>query len=512
MTYIIRAIFVLLFMAIVCSPTSSQSNRPIIFIPGILGSRLCDANGTVVWGTATAFLYIEKLELRQDSSAPDIRPCGLIERFQILGSFWANDQYNSLMNDLLRFGYSPQEGNIYIFDYDWRISNYDNAQLLDAFVSKKIPAGKPFDIIAHSMGGIISRIYMDEYPSSRSLERIIYLGTPFLGSMNTFGVIKEGWTWPIPKMPGGPDVIQDVIWRVSLSFPSMLELLPRYEQCCYIRKVDGSRQFLDVFDPNVWRQLGWLPQSYLEGDKFARFGNALQRSRSLTNLLVRSAPSGVWEFIFAGDTLETLRRVGMREGFTRPGDWFFSKARGDGTVPVWSAARSQKSDTYSNTLPSFGTHAHLFADKWVVNKMGRSLQNVNPSDPDPVNAPGRPALAVMINGLASTWFIDTADVEVGKPFLRPGAQVHADLTIQFESSVRDLATNVYKPNAFLLVSGRRLPLQVIYISQDLDLSLKRLHFVAIGDAPEDEGAVEIVFQINDSFSPSKAVYLTQMAD
>jgi pimeloyl-ACP methyl ester carboxylesterase len=502
-------IFAVLLTVAACSPSLAQvgPNRPVIFLPGVTGSKLCDISGTVVWGTANSFRDFAKLALQHDGADQPIRPCGLIEEFQIIGSFLAADQYNNLLNYLSLLGYS-REQSLYVFDYDWRISNYDNARLLDRFIRQRIPEGKPFDIIAHSMGGIVARIYMDEYASSKSLDRIIYLGTPFLGSMDTFGVIKEGWGWPWTNRAGG----KDVIWRVAVSFPSMLELLPRYEQCCYLSKSDGSRQFLDVFDPDLWRQLGWLPHEFSDAKKFDRFRYSLQRAQRLTNLLTRSAPSRVWELLFAGDTVNTLRRVGMREGATKPSDWVFSKARGDGTVPVWSVARRPKSDTYSNTLPSFAVHAHLFDDKWVMNKIGRSLQNLNPGDPDPIGAPGPPALAVTVNGVASTWSIETADIEVAKPFLRPGMVVQADLTIQFDSGVADLATNVYKPKAILLQSGQKTPLQVRETSQDSDLELRRLRFSAIGNAPGNEGAVEIVFEINETYTPSKAFYVTQMDD
>jgi pimeloyl-ACP methyl ester carboxylesterase len=503
---IVRELFAALLIIGTCLPSLAQErpHRPLIFVPGILGSRLCDANGTVVWGTGSSLVNFAKLELGRDG-AEGIKSCGLIDKFQLLGSLLATNQYNTLLSALFQQGYLPQRRNLYIFDYDWRISNYENAERLDEFIRQRLPNETHFDIIAHSMGGIVSRIYMDEYASSKFLDRIVYLGTPFLGSMDTFGLVKEGL---LNRVAGG----QDVVWRVALSFPSMLELLPRYDQCCYIRKSDGSQQFLDVFDPTVWRQLSWLPREFLEPDRFNRFGQSLRRSKGLTSLLIRSAPSSVAEFIFASDSIDTFRRIGMREGATTPREWFFSKARGDGTVPVWSVARQPKSDTYSNTLPSFGVHAHLFDDKWVINKIERSLKDLNPNDPDPIGAPGRPTVPVMLNGIASSWPIETVDIETARPFVRPGADMQADLIIKFDAGVRDLASNVFEPKAFLVQSEHKTALQVREISQASDLVLKHMHFIATGNVPEREGAVEIVFEINDSFTPSKAFYVTQGAD
>jgi pimeloyl-ACP methyl ester carboxylesterase len=97
---------------------------------------------------------------------------------------------------------------------------------------KNVGQNQKFDIIAHSMGGLVTRIYMDKFPSAKSLQQVIYLGTPFLGSMNTFGTIKEGWGWPFTNLAGG----QALVTRVALSFPAMLEM--RGPEA--FEKLDGS--------------------------------------------------------------------------------------------------------------------------------------------------------------------------------------------------------------------------------------------------------------------------------
>ena len=217
-------------------------------------------------------------------------------------------------------------------------------------------------------------------------------------------------------MAGG----QDVVARVSISFAGMLELLPRYEDCCYIRKADNSRQYLDVFDPLIWRSLRWLPASYSDSQKFERFAEALERSKRLTALLSQPAPAGVYETIFASDIHDTIRLLGMKEGATTPTDWVFTSSKGDGTVPVWSVARSMKSDGYSNTLPSFSKHEHLFDDKWVASTIFRNLVSSRPSEPFKISAPGRPVIAVTVNGAPQSWSIRIAKVVLDKKAFKPG--------------------------------------------------------------------------------------------
>jgi pimeloyl-ACP methyl ester carboxylesterase len=159
---IVRELFAALLIIGTCLPSLAQErpHRPLIFVPGILGSRLCDANGTVVWGTGSSLVNFAKLELGRDG-AEGIKSCGLIDKFQLLGSLLATNQYNTLLSALFQQGYLPQRRNLYIFDYDWRISNYENAERLDEFIRQRLPKETHFDIIAHSMGGIVSRIYMD---------------------------------------------------------------------------------------------------------------------------------------------------------------------------------------------------------------------------------------------------------------------------------------------------------------------------------------------------------------
>jgi pimeloyl-ACP methyl ester carboxylesterase len=482
--------------------------RPLIFVPGILGSRLCDASENIIWGNATSFNRFADLELDSTPAKPPLHHCGLVDEIQILGSLWIHNSYKSWLKGLADIGFSTENKTLFIFDYDWRLSNFENARLLDAFITKSIGQEKKFDLIAHSMGGIVSRIYLDQYPSAASVTQIIYLGTPFLGSMNTFGTIKEGWGWPFNNLAGG----QDVVARVALSFPSMLELLPRYNECCYIRKTDGSRQSLNVFDPGTWRSLHWLPPAYLEPAAFARFSTVLRRSESLTKLLAKPAPSGIYEMIFASDSYDTLRLLGMKDGATVPAQWIFSSSKGDGTVPVYSVARRVDSDGYSNVLPSFAKHEHLFDDKWVDQTLFNVLASGRPNQQYKVGAPGRPVLSVQVDGAPATWEINIAGVQIDRPLFKPGDTISATITIELEDTANGVASGLYKPTAALVQGGASHPLAVQEITSADDVVAKQLRFVATGVVSADEGVGVVVFPIDDVYQPSKAFYISQAAN
>jgi hypothetical protein len=483
--------------------SAAQPQRPLVFVPGILGSRLCDNQNNPIWGTRTSFSNFARLELDVPDN-PALHPCGLVDEIQIIGSLWTHNTYKSWLAGLAAIGFSPENKNLFIFDYDWRLSNYENAKLLNAFIARNIESGKEFDIIAHSMGGIVSRIYLDEYAPTKTVHQIIYLGTPFLGSMNTFGTIKEGWGWPYDSMAGG----QEVVARVSLSFRGMIELLPRYDKCCYIRKVDGSQQYLDVFDPQIWKSLRWLPAAYSDPQKFARFAEALKRSKELTALLSRAAPAGVYETIFASDIHDTLRLLGMKENATTPPDWVFTSSKGDGTVPVWSVARSLNSDGYPNTLPSFSKHEHLFDDKWVDSTIYNNLASGKPDEPFKIGMPGRPSLGVTINGAPRTWPIRIATVTLDKKALKPGEIATSELTIELDGTAPGLAAGAFVPTASIEQSEGSQPIEVREITSSDDLNLRHLRFSARVPVGRNEGIGVIVFHIDDRLQPSQAFYVS----
>ena len=170
---VLRAIslFAIAFLGWTALSVADEPQWPVVFVPGILGSRLCDAHQNVVWGTRSSFSNFAQLELDVPSN-PALHPCGLVDEIQILGSLWTHNTYKSWMAGLADIGFSTEKGNLFIFAYDWRLSNFENAKRLDTFVVQNIGSGRKFDIVAHSMGGIVSRIYLDEYASAKSVRQI----------------------------------------------------------------------------------------------------------------------------------------------------------------------------------------------------------------------------------------------------------------------------------------------------------------------------------------------------
>jgi len=60
-------------------------------------------------------------------------------------------------------GYKENE-NLFLFGYDWRQSNATTAETLAAFIAgEPTLAGREFDILAHSMGGLTARLLVSRH-------------------------------------------------------------------------------------------------------------------------------------------------------------------------------------------------------------------------------------------------------------------------------------------------------------------------------------------------------------
>ncbi len=144
-------------------PVSAQTPalepvRPLVLVPGLLGSRLCrpgpDGELSVVWGTVASIGEFPSLAM--DGTPNTIEPCGLIREVTYLGVY-TQEVYSPLIKRLESAGYKEGE-TLFLFDYDWRLSVFDNAQRLANYVDESIPDDQTIDIVAHSMGGLVELV------------------------------------------------------------------------------------------------------------------------------------------------------------------------------------------------------------------------------------------------------------------------------------------------------------------------------------------------------------------
>ena len=157
------------------------SDKPAVFVlPGILGSNL-KVNGKRIWLSRRLFNNLDRLEYVAGQT--HIEPDGPIE---------------AVYDDLERFLSATHE--VIEFAYDWRLPIEQEARRLADKVQQALQARahthQPVRILAHSMGGLVTRTMQLERPEvwddmmSRPGARVVMLGTPNGGSWAPMQVLS----------------------------------------------------------------------------------------------------------------------------------------------------------------------------------------------------------------------------------------------------------------------------------------------------------------------------------
>jgi pimeloyl-ACP methyl ester carboxylesterase len=329
-----------------------RPERPLIVVPGLLGSRLCRPDPAnpketqVVWGTLASLRQFPTIRLQHDKDGKDdIVPCGILREVVYLG-LYSQNVYAPILRHLEQTGYQPDR-NLFVFAYDWRRSVFDNAEALERFVRDKVPDGK-VDILAHSLGALVARVYVMERGGSERVARLFSAGAPFQGSVKVFQTVQKGWG-PLNSVMGGLDGFR----RTILSFPSVFELMPRYSQCC-----DGAGNAFDPARAEIWNGLHW---EGVEPAIMPDLAVTFERIRRLEKMITTPMPSNVEDVLLVG----VDQRTPLRAGFNGNGKTIELKVQttwsGDGTV-IRDSASLERVPLYPT---SFANHQNILSDRYI---------------------------------------------------------------------------------------------------------------------------------------------------
>lgn len=95
--------------------------------------------------------------------------------------------YDSLIEAMIESGYELNE-TLFLFPYDWRANNVITAGLLKQKINeiKQRTSSSKVDIVAHSMGGLVSRYYAQSNEYNNDVDQLIFLGAPHHGSPESY--------------------------------------------------------------------------------------------------------------------------------------------------------------------------------------------------------------------------------------------------------------------------------------------------------------------------------------
>lgn len=332
---------------IFASARTRTGKRPVIVIPGILGTELINPKtGNTVWPSAfrtnkDALPINPDLETNRD----ELVPGKILETMRFARILPEVFVYRDLLNALRRYagyrqgswddpGPDGDRDTFYVFAYDWRRDNVANARELIQRVQRlKERLHRPdlrFNVVAHSMGGLIARyaaMYGDSdlppegvtpqptWVGAAHLSKIVMIGTPNEGSTDAFATVLEGYSIteglrrrvPLLNKLSAEDVART---------PSVFQLMPHRQSA---RFLDENLQPLDVdlYDPAVWKRYGW---GAINKDEFRRnfngrledldayLTNTLKRARRFHDALnaVENSEPPVILLAVGGDCEETL--------------------------------------------------------------------------------------------------------------------------------------------------------------------------------------------------------------
>ena len=243
--------------------------RPILIIPGITGSELYE-NGELVWppgklGTAfnakDKFLTNSLALDEKGNSVKNVISGDIIRKINFPTPFFDVNIFDALISDLKNNNYISGE-NYFIFPYDWRLDFDKNIELLDKIINKNKKGFHKIDIVAHSMGGLLVKDYINKKGSDQ-INKLIFVGTPHLGAPKAAKVLLEG-DIDIPLNLLNKETMK----QLSLNMPSIYQLLPNRKyfelftgyinlsaerwQTPYMLDYDWTRDFLKNKNVNTY--------------------------------------------------------------------------------------------------------------------------------------------------------------------------------------------------------------------------------------------------------------------
>jgi hypothetical protein len=377
--------------------------NPVIVIPGILGSNLVDTDtGTQVWGAfeggaadpgraegARLIALPMQIGVPLRELTDGVEPDGALETIRlslfglpfqveayarILGTLGAGGYRDMQLAEAGAIDYGTDHYSCFQFAYDWRRDNVENAGRLLHFIQEKRAevqrnlaedfggeAGDydvNFDIVAHSMGGLLTRYMLRfgeaDLPADGSVpevtwagaehvDRVVLVGTPNAGAVNALTQLVEGAKFSPFHSGYSPAILG--------TMPSIYQLLPR-DRHARVRQrqspLRGDKSPMlspKLMNINTWHAFDWglaeesneaalakLLPDVREADRYFvavdHLEKCLARAEQLHAALDQPAalPESISLTLYAGDgvptpdTVEVTRRGKLRRAANAPGD------------------------------------------------------------------------------------------------------------------------------------------------------------------------------------------------
>ena len=312
--------------------------HPVVFVPGIMGSELWLGKERI-WPNLK--LLFKEPEFLKYPGIPGIEPRGILQEVVVVPNLIKLEQYSQMGDYLVEdLGYTRGK-DFFEFAYDWRQDIRLTAKQLSQFIDA-LPV-KPIKLVAHSLGTLVSRYYIERLGGKDKVDKLILMGGPHLGTPAA-----------VSSLLFGPDVLPfglmgETLRKVISTFYTSYQILPVY--AC------GQDQFGQSY--NFMRDDGWLAPEQKSLWLAAReFKRELGLSTSIPTTCI---------FGYGQKTVDRIKlHRNPEEKITQ--SVYEAKTNGDGSVPENSAILEG-----ADFHPVHQLHGVLFVDNDVKMRLRLEL-------------------------------------------------------------------------------------------------------------------------------------------
>jgi pSer/pThr/pTyr-binding forkhead associated (FHA) protein len=308
-----------------------RGRRPVVFVPGLGGSELWLGSEKLY---PVARILLSNPQVLALPGDPRMEARQIVSDVVIVPGVLKQEQYSRL-GDYLVSGLGYTRGkDLLEFPYDWRqdvrLAAQRLAEAIDGWGVRP-----PVTIIAHSLGTLVTRYYVERLGGKKVVERIILMGGPHYGTPKGLLAILYG-PGLLPLGIGDEKIRQGMA-----TFPSAYQILPIYPSV-----FDQDDRQIDILDDPSWLPTVQRPH--------------LQTARTFRSELGMS--SSVPTVSIFGYGFKTTTRVKI--GRSLDGSWgkvdFVDGPAGDLSVPAGSAVLPG-----SEIHPVYQEHGALYVDNDV---------------------------------------------------------------------------------------------------------------------------------------------------
>jgi pSer/pThr/pTyr-binding forkhead associated (FHA) protein len=313
--------------------------HPVVFVPGIMGSELWLGKERI-WPNLK--VLFKEPEFFKYPGLPGIEARGILQEVVVVPNLIKLEQYSRLGDYLVEdLGYT-RGTDFFEFAYDWRQDVRKTARQLAQFVNG-LSVKPPVKIIAHSLGTLVSRYYIERCGGNDKVDKLILMGGPHLGTPNAVSSLLFG-----PEvLPFG--LMGEKLRNVVSTFETSYQILPVYS--C------GVDQFGQPF--NFMKEDTWLnPEQKPLWQAAREFKKELGTATSIPTTCI---------FGYGQKTVDRIKLLRRPDG-RLSNSVYESKANGDGSVPENSAVLAG-----ADFHPVHQLHGVLFVDNDVKMRLRLEL-------------------------------------------------------------------------------------------------------------------------------------------